>query len=632
MKKFIYPFLCSTLFCLALPLAHAQNKTPILYDSDIVMNNVLYTIEYQFLDINNIRASFNAAGSHFWDIYGTQKASFEVPKGSGLNTMFTEDIWIGGLNNNSLHIAAQRYINGGNQDFWPGPIMDSANYSFAQDAIWNRLWKVNKCDIDSHIAYWNQPGYVAPAVIIDWPAHGDVSLGQAYNLAPFFDRTGNNIYDPYDGDYPIIKGDQAVYLIRNDERGVHTETGGAKLRVEIHEMAYAFNCPDDSALWNSIFMNYKIINRSNNTYDSTYIGVFGDFDIGCYSDDYTGSDVQRGSFFGYNGDALDEDGCNGGKGYGAPPPAQSITILKGPLMDPDSADNTKGGCDASVNGVGFGAGLTDNESWGMTRFLSFCNPSFGGCGFSQDDPSTAVHYYNYLRGFWKDGTRMVYGGNGHISNCTSCEYANFMYPGSNTFPQQTDPCFWGVCNDPWNLSCGVTPGSPTPWTEQNAGNAPGDRRGIGSTGPFTFSPGDTAEIDIALVFGRDYADTVNPSWASVVVMKERIDSIRGYFENNLTPCGGSPCSFSFTGIAESQRETGNIVIYPNPAKEELTIAFHLQSKDVLYTIYDITGREIVNGKLTLSENIIHLTHINRGIYILRIYDDEQTNSRKFVKM
>jgi len=275
--------------------------TPSLCDTAIVKIDVLDKLyaPYQFLDINNINALFNAAGSHFWDANGTGDAMFEVPKGSGLNTMFTSDIWIGGLDSNdSLHLAAQIYRSGGNnEDFWAGPIMDAMQYSSTQDSIWNHLWKVHKCDIDSHIAYWNQPGYVAPQVIIDWPAHGDVSLGQAYNLAPFFDRTGDNIYDPYDGDYPLIKGDQAIYIIRNDDRNIHTESGGKKLRIEIHEMAYAFNCPADSALWNTIFVNYKIINRSNNAYDSTYIGIHGDMDIGCYTDDYIGCDVQRGSFF-----------------------------------------------------------------------------------------------------------------------------------------------------------------------------------------------------------------------------------------------------------------------------------------------------------------------------------------------
>jgi hypothetical protein len=45
-------------------------------------------------------------------------------------------------------------------------------------------------------------------------------------------------------------------------------------------MAYAFNNSIDSALNNTIFINYRIYNRSQNNYDSLYIGSFTDFDIG----------------------------------------------------------------------------------------------------------------------------------------------------------------------------------------------------------------------------------------------------------------------------------------------------------------------------------------------------------------
>ena len=45
-------------------------------------------------------------------------------------------------------------------------------------------------------------------------------------------------------------------------------------------MAYAFNEPADSALNNTIFLHYQIINRSTDTYDSVYIGFFDDIDIG----------------------------------------------------------------------------------------------------------------------------------------------------------------------------------------------------------------------------------------------------------------------------------------------------------------------------------------------------------------
>ncbi|PIZ05521.1 MAG: hypothetical protein COY57_06840, partial [Flavobacteriales bacterium CG_4_10_14_0_8_um_filter_32_5] len=48
----------------------------------------------------------------------------------------------------------------------------------------------------------NFPGYQIPDVILNWPAHGDPSLGQDWHLAPFYDRDGDDFYDPSQGDYP----------------------------------------------------------------------------------------------------------------------------------------------------------------------------------------------------------------------------------------------------------------------------------------------------------------------------------------------------------------------------------------------------------------------------------------------
>ena len=81
-----------------------------------------------------------------------------------------------------------------------------------------------------------------------------------------------------------------------------------------------------------------------------------------------------------------------------------------------------------MNGLGYGDGIIDNERFGMRRFLYFNNPGGGGHQ-ATTDPQTAADYYNYLRSFWKDGTKMVYGGSGHISDPkadinTPCAVAN----------------------------------------------------------------------------------------------------------------------------------------------------------------------------------------------------------------
>lgn len=46
-----------------------------------------------FLDINNVRALFSASGLHFFQ----DSARYEVPKGSGKMSLFSNSVWIGGM-------------------------------------------------------------------------------------------------------------------------------------------------------------------------------------------------------------------------------------------------------------------------------------------------------------------------------------------------------------------------------------------------------------------------------------------------------------------------------------------------------------------------------------------------------
>jgi len=209
--------------------------------------------------------------------------------------------------------------------------------------------------------------------------------------------------------------------------------------------------------------------------------VFTDLDIGWYADDYVGCDVQRGSYFGYNGTPV--DGTGQPSAYGEHPPTQSVTILAGPYMDPDDIDNPKKDgegrqlCNASVNGVNFGDSIVDNERYGMCKFMDFHNVT---SLVYPEDPYYAADYYNMMKGIWKDGKRMTYGGNGHDTlGGSSGTYCNFMYPGLS------DTLFWGTGCQP--------PNGPVNWTEETVSNVPGDRRCMASMGPFTFHPGDAQD-------------------------------------------------------------------------------------------------------------------------------------------
>ena len=123
-------------------------------------------------------------------------------------------------------------------------------------------------------------------------------------MAPFVDVAGDQKYNPLKGDYPDMKGDEMLWWVMNDKGGAHGESKGNPMGIEVQCEAYAFNS-SNTAINNTIFLDYKVINRSSNDLDSAYLGLFTDFDIGYAFDDYIGSAPKLSAFFGYNGEPVD---------------------------------------------------------------------------------------------------------------------------------------------------------------------------------------------------------------------------------------------------------------------------------------------------------------------------------------
>lgn len=524
-----------------------------------------------YLDLNNVRAMILNAGDMWTD---GDNASYEVPKGSGKMSLFGGTIWVGGVDvNGQLRIAATMYRSGGNSgiDFWPGPLISSGDAiaSVTPDIClrYDRHFKITKDEVSKFRAWYradaetkarDYPGYTIPDVILNWPAHGPSEGAYDYYLAPFKDVDGDGAYNPYNGDYPyydldnerecnsvperraenlgnesqVLFGDQTLWWVYNDKGNVHTSTpGAAAIGMEFRAQAFAFSTNDE--LNNMTFYNYQIINRSTYTLTDAYFGIWTDADLGNAKDDFVGCDVNKGLGYLYNGDEDDEQGTTGPINYGPHPPAVGIDFFEGPYQDADGKDNLSSwdendnlSCtngyqknsagkkefvgpgdifNGNINGLNFGDGVADNERWGMRRYIYFTNGA-GNVG----DPETAVEYYNYLRGYWKDGTKLEYGGTGHKSGGVN---ADFM------FPYDTDPCGWGTG--------GVKQEN---WSEKNANsgqaNTPGDRRFVQSAGPFVLEPGAVNDITLGAVWAR----ANSTAWASVEKVRKADDKAQKLFE------------------------------------------------------------------------------------------------------
>ncbi|MDR3047676.1 MAG: T9SS type A sorting domain-containing protein [Bacteroidales bacterium] len=563
-------------------------------------------------DVNNVSANIRSTGHHF---NSEGVAGYEVPKGSEKTTLFSFNLWIGGLGaNGQLHLAAERFNQHG-VDYTTGPL--SVGYAATTPDMvlqWDKIWVVDREEIFDLV---NSGGTQIAPSILAWPAHGDTTVGQDFYLAPFFDNNQDGIYNPQHGDYPLIKGDRAAFFIFNDAVS-HTESGGVPLGVEIQGMVYGFNAPQDELLNNTVFVNYKLVNRSSNNYHDVYLGLWSDIDLGYAFDDYIGCDVQRSSYYGYNGTPIDGNGQ--AWAYGVNPPVQLVTLLAGPVMDADNRDNplydknllatNPNYCDQffntgfpqdlfTVNGANFGDNVVDNERLGLTGFIYFNNANS-----VIGDPSFAGEYYQMLKGFFRDGMRLHYGGNGHPTfgtNHATGPECNYMFPGLS------DPCNFGTNG----INSGIL------WTETECNNPPYDRRGIGSCGPFTFNAGAVQELDFAFI--TIFSDTVNN--IDAIDRIAEIDSIINMFTRQQTS-SGQP----FTPLAIYNPHSSNdinVVVYPNPASQSVTIKTNGERTIKRAEIYNMLGKLVKNVENNASEMQVQVNDLLQGIYFIKLFSNQE---------
>ena len=209
--------------------------------------------------------------------------------------------------------------------------------------------------------------------------------------------------------------------------------------VEIQH--YVFGYARAGALGNTVFMQFKIINKGENLLEDTYISLWADPDLGDAGDDFVGCDTTLSIGFCYNADADDAT-------YGDKPPATGFDFFQGPIVPAPGVTDTILVDGKSIEVVGY-------EELPMTSFNKYINGT---------DPSNNIETYNYMQGLEVDGTP-------HINSSTGEASKFFMS------------------------------GDPVAGTGELDNNA-ADRRYMMTSGPFTMSPGDTQVVVAAVLVAQ----------------------------------------------------------------------------------------------------------------------------------
>lgn len=558
------------------------------YDREFEHNNLV-------VNTGHLNESFNRS-------YVNSTANGFGYKHNGIRKSLIYSTWnnlIGKDQNNNLTGMLTLY---NTEDQLPGPyIPQYGPGSFESYDRHNRSFYVTREMIDYHRQFAIFPWYEPPFGIKYWPGNGDVLNGQAQYVAPYYDENNDGTYNPEEGDYPLIYGDNCylnVFHLKDS-----ATTNADNITIDVLQYIYTYNCDTSDVLRNTVFMTQEFTLREG-VLSEAYVNSFVDTDLGYYGDDFMGTNVELGMVYCYNADLLDQN-TGAGTGYQDTLPAVGIMMLQGAKVPEDGMDNLVGvGVNQCTNGVGFDDGIVDNEFFGVVNSTYAYTP-FGA------STANIFNFYNMYKGLYWDGTPQ------EVNGVT----ITHAYYGSSDSLHYT--------------SGGIDPGTDHYEFGPISNNGSGDRRVNASTGPLNLNAADpnnnSVTITNAYVVAMDTINLPNGNLlAPVDYLFELGTNLKQMYATNDAGCGhdfGPYITQVPVGLEELEL---NAIIYPNPTFDEVHIVLK-EAGEFTAEIYDLNGSRLISQTST-QQLTVDTSLWKSGVYMVVITNGVKQSRKKLVKL
>jgi hypothetical protein len=89
-----------------------------------------------------------------------------------------------------------------------------------------------------------------------------------------------------------------------------------------------------------------------------------------------------------------------------------------------------------------------------------------------------------------------------------------------------------------------------------------------------------------------------------------------------------------SSVLQSPLRTSNLFLYPNPASNVLHLDFNLHdtNNNFSYKIMDLSGRTFANGNLKNHNNLVEISDLKSGFYLLQVFNANYSRTEKFIKL
>ena len=504
---------------------------------------------YAYLNLNNISTVFRNNGISDIDV-NQQNAGFVFPKGSGKTAVFMSGLLWGAIlnrpNEDDPHVGGSVYDSGlqGGKIISPGVPEDPSLPHI-------RIYRVRP-DV-----YPGGP-YVDLSVEALDEGKTEMEIRTQYELdwtewrasdgAPYTDIDANGFYNP-NVDIPGIPGAvQTIWFVANDLESANTLTLYGTMPMGIEYQATYWEYKDSIGFDNLFFRKYKLINKSFNTFDSMYISMWSDTDIGNAGNDFAGCDTLLNLGFGYNADGTDP-------GYDPlPPPAIGFDLIRGPLVPGNLGE------DKNRNGIEdiYDFGSNDNNQ----KVLGFINL-----------PMTAYYYFTLQDPLLSDPPQGTLEG--------ASQFYNFMQGKIGSTGEYFINPVTGLQT---RFALSGDPVTGLGWIDGMLQSS-GDRRFGLSTGPLQMAPGDTQVVIIAEIAAGAVTGINN---IDAIALAKYYSQLAQEFYDTMFPVNVDDNNYE--NILKTYILEQN---YPNPFNPTTKIIYSVpQTSKVIIKVFDVLGNEI----------------------------------------
>ncbi len=510
-----------------------------------------------------------------------------------ISAILASSLWIGGTDaDGNLRLSAEDL--GSGAAFWPGPVLDvdSTGYSIspADCRSWDKIFKVSKFAIETHISNIANGIDDIPDEIAGWPGNGNPLFESIHGfiyghanqgLAPYVDVNQDAVYNPEDGDYPDIENaDEAAWWVINTIGGENNLNVEAVF-VEMQIIALTYDSHDLN-LDNTVFYEVRIINRMFKSLENTFFSLWITPRLGCGDDDYVGCLPEEDLAFIYNQDAVDGTSGNfcvdSSDVFTGNIPLVGIPLYEGPFA-PKIVNEQNELVDPPL-----GVFPDTLVRLGMTSFTAYG---------AFDNPNTPNEFYNLMQGSKKDGSPQV----------TEGVESPFAYAGNPNMPDSTG---WVSCLGDTFI---------------------GSIRMMMNMGPIRYDPGQVNRIRFAVTGVQD----VDLPCPEITPLVEIIDSLNVVNDNEQsTNTATSTTSLFVPQVEEAQ-------LLPNPVQNIARLVLK-DGKNInnvrQVDIYNAAGAlQLSIQNVDNSDLLLDFHELHPGIYFYKVNTTEgQLYAGKFVKI